>query len=54
MLNKLSGYLVGGLITAIMMLAGYPLIDKAGISGRNCAIAFLLIILFNITPYLRK
>ena len=54
MLNKFSGYIVGGLITVIMMLAGYPLVDKTGVNGKNCLIAFLLIILFNITPYLRK
>ena len=54
MLNKLSGYIVGGLITIIMMMAGYPIVDKAGVNGRNAAIAFLVIILSNIIPYLRK
>lgn len=54
MLNKLSGYIVGGLIAVIMMLAGYPVIDKTGVNGRNVVITLLVILLANIIPYLRK
>jgi hypothetical protein len=54
MLNKFSGYIVGGLITVIMMLAGYPIFDKTGTHWKNIAIAILAIVLANIIPYLRK
>ena len=54
MINKLSGYIVGGLISVIMILAGYPIVEKTGVNGRNVAIILLAILLANVIPYLRK